>query len=552
LFFASARGHALPGGLFCFVPARKILLIGKRGFSIFAPFLLRIKKYWKQALCERKSFNVRSGWMKKATIFLAMLQVAILLGSGFVRAQGDLRAQLFANTDAVVKKAKKKQADILAPKNYQKAMQSYQKADRDFKKGRNLEDIRKYLRQSQAYLQKAIEATKLAEVTFSSTTGARNDAKSAEAARFAPEEWNKAEAKFKEAARELENGDVNDAKRKGADAEKMYRMAELEAIKANYLTPAWTLLEKADRLKVKKNAPKSLARARKYATKAEDLLRKNRYDNDEARQLAQEAKYEAAHAIFLNRMVEKIKDSKSSYEDIFLAVEKPITEIAGNLDLVAHFDQGYEKPKRQIIAKIDDIQEKLRLALEVIEKRNSEIKNLQQQITSMESRLGNLTAAEQELQEKLEKQRQQEEMIFQVSRMFSSAEAKVLREGNNVIIRLYGLSFPVGRSTILPEYFALLTKVQTALRKFPNAQYVIEGHTDSQGSDQQNQLLSEERAEAVKRYLLANMSIAPSQIRSVGYGESKPVSSNETSIGRAKNRRIDIVIIPEWADTGSD
>ena len=490
--------------------------------------------------------------MKKATVFLAIVHIAVLLGSGVAWAQADLRNQLFASTDEILQKAREKQADVLAPKNFQKAMESYKKADRDFQKGRNLEDIRKYLRQAQAYFTKAIEATKLAEVTFSSTSGARNDANSAEASRFAAEEWKRAEAKFVEAAKELEDGDVNNAKRKGADAEKMYRQAELEAIKANYLTPAWTLLEKADRLKAKKNAPKTVARARDYATKAEDLLRRNRYENDEARQLAQVAKYEAAHAIFLNQMIEKIKDSKSSYEDLFLAVEKPIANIASTLDLVAHFDQGYEKPKRQIITKVEDLQEKLRLALEVIEKRNSEINNLQQQIASMESRLGSLTAAEKALQGQLEKQRQQEEKIFQVSRMFTSAEAKVLRDGNNVIIRLYGLSFPVGRATILPEYFELLTKVQNALRNFPNAQYIIEGHTDSQGSDRQNQLLSEQRSEAVRRYLTANMNIAPSQIRSVGYGESKPVSSNETSFGRAKNRRIDIVIIPEWTEAGSD
>jgi len=190
--------------------------------------------------------------MKKAAIFMAILQITVALGVGTSWAQEDLRNQLFASTDAILQKAREHQADVLAPKNFQKAMESYQKADRDFKKGRNLEDIRKYLRQAQAYFKKAIEATKLADVTFSSTSAARNDANSAEASRFGPEVWKKAEAKFKEAARELENGDVNDAKRKGADAEKMYRLAELEPIKANYLTPAWTLLEKADRLKAKK------------------------------------------------------------------------------------------------------------------------------------------------------------------------------------------------------------------------------------------------------------------------------------------------------------
>jgi outer membrane protein OmpA-like peptidoglycan-associated protein len=72
----------------------------------------------------------------------------------------------------------------------------------------------------------------------------------------------------------------------------------------------------------------------------------------------------------------------------------------------------------------------------------------------------------------------------------------------------------------------------------------VEGHTDSYGSDASNLNLSQERADAVKAYLLANMSMDPSRIEAIGYGESKPIANNETAEGRAKNRRIEIVIHP--------
>jgi outer membrane protein OmpA-like peptidoglycan-associated protein len=125
---------------------------------------------------------------------------------------------------------------------------------------------------------------------------------------------------------------------------------------------------------------------------------------------------------------------------------------------------------------------------------------------------------------------------------FGSQEAEVLLSGNQLMIRLYGLSFPVGSAEIRPDNFSLLTKVQRVLREYPNSLAAIEGNTDSQGNEDYNQALSQRRADAVREYLLANMSIAPESIAAVGFGESRPIANNETEEGRAKNRRIDIVV----------
>ncbi len=129
--------------------------------------------------------------------------------------------------------------------------------------------------------------------------------------------------------------------------------------------------------------------------------------------------------------------------------------------------------------------------------------------------------------------------------MFSPAEARVLRQFDDVIIRLVGLSFPSGRSTLRPENFSLLAKLTQATRVFPGSALTIEGHTDSYGGDAANLALSQKRADAVKKYLVANLRIDPSMVEAVGYGETRPVANNETKEGRAKNRRIDIVIRPK-------
>ncbi|MDB4308266.1 OmpA family protein, partial [Gammaproteobacteria bacterium] len=112
----------------------------------------------------------------------------------------------------------------------------------------------------------------------------------------------------------------------------------------------------------------------------------------------------------------------------------------------------------------------------------------------------------------------------------------------DMIMRLIGLSFPVGSATIQTEYFGILRQVQEAISIFPNSPIVIEGHTDAQGADNLNMQLSQERADAVRQYLIANLGLDPKRVQAIGYGKNRPIASNETTEGRAQNRRIDVVI----------
>jgi outer membrane protein OmpA-like peptidoglycan-associated protein len=69
----------------------------------------------------------------------------------------------------------------------------------------------------------------------------------------------------------------------------------------------------------------------------------------------------------------------------------------------------------------------------------------------------------------------------------------------------------------------------------------IEGHTDSDGTDEYNMTLSQKRAASVKNYLIANYKIAPERLESKGWGESKPIDKNDTPEGKANNRRVELV-----------
>ncbi len=99
--------------------------------------------------------------------------------------------------------------------------------------------------------------------------------------------------------------------------------------------------------------------------------------------------------------------------------------------------------------------------------------------------------------------------------------------------------FATGSFKLLPKSFKGLDEVVTLLKSDETLMIDVSGHTDSQGSDDKNQILSENRAKAVKDYLVSK-GIADSRLQSAGFGATKPVEDNKTAAGRAKNRRTEL------------
>lgn len=116
--------------------------------------------------------------------------------------------------------------------------------------------------------------------------------------------------------------------------------------------------------------------------------------------------------------------------------------------------------------------------------------------------------------------------------------------GQAILVNLPdGVTFDVGSATLKPEFRATLDKVAASLIQYPNSLIDVYGHTDSTGSDAFNQTLSENRARTVAGYL-ASKGVPAARVRSQGFGETMPVASNDTAEGRAKNRRVEIKIVP--------
>lgn len=456
----------------------------------------------------------------------------------------ELKENLFADATAAFRLARAAEAERLSPRSYREAMKAYQDAENHYDRGGNLNRVRSSLAEAEQHFRLAAQGSELAGRLLAPLIETRADAEKASAARASPELWEQAEKKFRDAAVELERGDRKLAARRAGEAEAVYREAELHAIKENYLSDTRALLRRADELKVERYAPKSLARAEALLGEAEKVLNENRYDTDRPRGLAQEAQYEVRHAIYLAEYLREAGDADWTVEDVILDWEQPLERLAASLDVRAELDQGYAAPTDRLIADIEDLRSEQQVLEQDVAEARRRITGLEDEIRDLDARLGGASEERQELVQRLAAQARVREQFEQIEQMFARPEAQVFRETDDVYIRLSGLSFAVGRATIEPDSLTLLTKLERAIQVFPDADLIIEGHTDSYGGDAENFELSRHRAEAVRRYLLESVRLDPARISSVGFGESRPVANNETAEGRARNRRIDVRIEP--------
>jgi OOP family OmpA-OmpF porin len=220
---------------------------------------------------------------------------------------------------------------------------------------------------------------------------------------------------------------------------------------------------------------------------------------------------------------------------VLLTNEAPVVQIAGVLDVTPDLSNGVASTAAETLAAVKTNQRNLaQLKLELDER--------DERIQTLETALGGASNEAVALNSLLAEQQQRREQLEQVEQMFKPDQAEVLRSGNAIILRLVGLSFDSGSAVIKTAQFDLLGKVEQAIALFPDSVITVEGHTDSFGSDETNLELSQRRADAVRAYLLARMQLPPYRISAMGYGEQRPIASNDTAEGRAKNRRIDLVI----------
>jgi outer membrane protein OmpA-like peptidoglycan-associated protein len=125
--------------------------------------------------------------------------------------------------------------------------------------------------------------------------------------------------------------------------------------------------------------------------------------------------------------------------------------------------------------------------------------------------------------------------------------AKVERIDDGILVTFdenSGVHFETNLYNITPTSATLPTKLARILQEYPDTNVLVVGHTDSVGSNTYNMTLSEKRANAVTNYFIQNKGLNSSRFTTSWFGESQPIADNSTATGRAKNRRVNIAIVP--------
>ncbi len=107
---------------------------------------------------------------------------------------------------------------------------------------------------------------------------------------------------------------------------------------------------------------------------------------------------------------------------------------------------------------------------------------------------------------------------------------------------ILNILFDFDKAVVKDKYYADVKKIADLMQEFPDKNITIEGHTDNFGTNEYNKKLSGERAASVRQYLIDKFGIHGSRLTSVGYGEEKPIATNDTAEGRQKNRRVEAVL----------
>ena len=448
------------------------------------------------------------------TSFTALIRTvpAVLLISGtslFVGCSGDQvkvddiakntdTQSEYARLDQEFQKAQTDQVDILAPKSYTKAWEHHQDAHKKIQSGDEASGVLHEIAESRAYLTKARDVAAITNAELGDIVPARKAAVAAGAGNYG-KDWTKLDSEFRDYSNDAENGKVDI---KPADRTKLfqaYRGIELRGLKDKYLGQAKKMRDDAVRDGAVELAPKSLATTNDKITTADNAVAANRENPGELARMGAEATAQATRLVDITKRSHLAKAQRP--EDLVNATDEKESQI-NNLN----------QQKDQAIAVANAQTSELNQKTSQLSKLQA-AKNFQDQLTAVQS-------------------------------TFTKDEAEVYREGDKILIRLKGLKFPSGKATLRDENFPLLGKVQQVIGTLQGSHVAVEGHTDSVGGQSKNMKLSEERANAVKSYLVANNTVPSANVSATGYGFEKPIAPNKTALGRAQNRRIDVLIDP--------
>ncbi len=454
------------------------------------------------------------------------------------------RAQNYAALEAAYAEAVKENVSVLAPRAWKTAAKSYSKAQQLSAEAPGNDKTLEQISTATEDLDQAVASARQVRAQIEPLLGQRKRAQDANAESLAATDWNRAEKEFSRVTAGLEKGATDKLLQKATDVAAMYSAAELAALTNDLLirargAEALALVGDADKL-----APETFQQGEKSLQAAIEAMRADRYDRGTATGLADAAEAHFKHATQITLSAQQVKSGDLSIEQLILLWENRLNKI--NVAAGREYDPltGWDATADELAEAVTTTNARIISQQQKLDEARSYITSLEEELRLADAALGGTLEERDRLILLQEKQARDRERLKQIEALFEPEEATVLRESDNIILRLTGLRFASGSSKLSNSSRALLAKVEAAIGAYPGSAVMVEGHTDAKGSVKLNARLSEDRANTVMRYMITEMKIQASRLGSAGFGSNRPVALNTTEEGRAKNRRIDIIITP--------
>lgn len=475
--------------------------------------------------------------MENFTKLVFVLAAALMLGAcGTKAVELDSTAvlekyQSISDLKQMLSKAEKSGTAYLAPTGFEQARETYKEAfDMATVQEEGASELAKTGIRN---LQSAINNAETSKVVLREVLDARNKTISAGAQTVYPKQFAKIESRLKKATEAIENNDTEEAKELRAELIKDYADLELSSLMTSTTQQAKAKLAEAEKNDADDYAPKTFKLAQEELALALDVLTAGRTQTQKAREHAKLSVYYSNKSMQITDLVVDFEQRDFSNEDTVLWYQDQLEIINKPFNQSLALDQ----PNYDVVT---GMQGKISSVFEQMEQKQDALVSANENIAMLEGRVESI-----DTKHKLDKDanRKAEARFKRIQNMFTEDEAYVFRQGNNVLLETHAFNFKVGGSEIDSRNYDLLEKIMDAIKVFDNPDIMIMGHTDSTGGDAINLQLSQKRAQTVTAFLKKIGKLASNKVSTKGFGESRPVASNETKEGRERNRRIEVLII---------
>ncbi|MBN4082376.1 OmpA family protein [Mariprofundus ferrooxydans] len=354
-----------------------------------------------------------------------------------------------------------------------------------------------------------------------------------------------AKQSLKEVIRAAEAGKLNISQQAASAARTAFRQA-LDAALPTLIGATGSVLSRASSKNAKYYAPSTYEKAKQ----AFSILKLYRDGiNNQLPKHPAKALELAELALEISSDVKIWRRNKASHEMLWLQARKQRQDIAASLKLALHHD---DISLNELVRAIEQLQARLQQTKIAFQQKLSQLKSndeanlaraLEQQRSSLTNEHDNqLSNMKEAFRAKLERETFETKRQKRIQALFPKHGVNIIANlDGSLVLRLSSLKFSPGSSKIDAAYFDLLSRVKDVLDIYGDRNFRIEGHTDDQGELKANQRLSLKRAESVRDFLAAAGADA-SAMKALGYGEVRPIASNDFTKGREMNRRIDLVI----------